>query len=692
MPEIRTRDVVNRTIRTLDKAGIAEERIRDLADRAKELSDRMPDSPAISDSGTGVGQGGGSGQGSSPSSYAVDQTQEGFHKALLDAPRNAVREAARAGRDIQSIRENRDIKTEKSGDLSQSTGQEAHGPAESDQRPYGTEASYRTEPADAAYRGEAGQRQAAWKKATEEKIRTKDFQERAAARTGAGTSEGYTEPLSSLSYETQSGGWTEGGQKEWLPEKPDAGTTGRGRENSIRLKDIGIREKTSAPGEGRQFAGKTIRQAGAKKGTSFTEQTASQMKRSAQNRLRQKARQSGMRAVRARTLSAKVGIAKAGKAIQKAAKSLSNIIKVVSAGVSVIGIAIALICMLGGGFLLFYNREPTQGTFGAQLPLSAEVLELTPLIVQYCGEQGISEYVPLVQAVMMQETGGKYQQYPDVMQCSEGCGWQPNTITDPEYSIMRGVGFLKGDLQAAGVQSPLDIEHIKLALQGYNFGGGYISYAQSNGGYNIENARAYSVSVLNGGGCPGYPEYVLRYYSYSGPEGGGPVSFPPNGMPIPYYNQGNYASVTYGDSNLANCGCGPTAFAMVASYLSGSTITPADAVAWCGNSYYVYGSGTGWGYFSAAASHFGIGSVVQTGVPNAVLQALSEGHPVISSQKPGLFTRAGHFIVLRGISEGGRILVNDPNDSATKNYINRSFDFWSEIDSTSASYWIFYGG
>ena len=58
-------------------------------------------------------------------------------------------------------------------------------------------------------------------------------------------------------------------------------------------------------------------------------------------------------------------------------------------------------------------------------------------------------------------------------------------------------------------------------------------------------------------------------------------------MKIPHYLQTDYANVPYGSSNIAACGCGPTSFAMVASYLTGTTITPADAVAWCGNSYYV---------------------------------------------------------------------------------------------------------
>ncbi len=55
------------------------------------------------------------------------------------------------------------------------------------------------------------------------------------------------------------------------------------------------------------------------------------------------------------------------------------------------------------------------------------------------------------------------------------------------------------------------------------------------------------------------------------------------------YYQNDYADVPYGSGSLATCGCGPTAFAMVATRYSGTTITPKDAIAWCGNSYYVSG-------------------------------------------------------------------------------------------------------
>lgn len=82
-------------------------------------------------------------------------------------------------------------------------------------------------------------------------------------------------------------------------------------------------------------------------------------------------------------------------------------------------------------------------------------------------------------------------------------------------------------------------------------------------------------------------------------------------------------------------------------------------------------------------------AVTQTSDPNQVLQALSEGHPVISSQRAGLFTSGGHFIVLRGVTAGGKVLVNDPNDSSSKNYINREFDMMTEVHATANAYWIF---
>lgn len=53
------------------------------------------------------------------------------------------------------------------------------------------------------------------------------------------------------------------------------------------------------------------------------------------------------------------------------------------------------------------------------------------------------------------------------------------------------------------------------------------------------------------------------------------------------YYQNDYSNVSYGSSNLAKCGCGPTCFSMLVSTYTGENITPKDAISWCGNSYYI---------------------------------------------------------------------------------------------------------
>ena len=154
------------------------------------------------------------------------------------------------------------------------------------------------------------------------------------------------------------------------------------------------------------------------------------------------------------------------------------------------------------------------------VPVSENVEGYRPLIRQYAAEFGIPEYEDLIAAVMMQESGG---QTSDPMQCSES-GYnteyprEPGGITDPEYSIKVGVQTLAEVLDMAGVESPVDLDGISLALQGYNYGSGYISWALSNyGGYSELNAIEYSDMMAEQYGWSGYGDkayvsHVLRYY------------------------------------------------------------------------------------------------------------------------------------------------------------------------------------
>lgn len=183
-----------------------------------------------------------------------------------------------------------------------------------------------------------------------------------------------------------------------------------------------------------------------------------------------------------------------------------------------IAVLILLIVILFGGILCVMGGSNS----GTVLPVSAEVEAYGPVIRRYAEEYGIPEYVELIKAVMMQESGG---QSLDPMQSSES---RFNTeyprerggITDPEYSIACGVQELRACLESAGVETPIDMERIKLALQGYNFGAGYISWAKNNyGGYSVLNAAEFSERMAEQMGWDSYGDrqyvpHVLRYYIF----------------------------------------------------------------------------------------------------------------------------------------------------------------------------------
>ena len=144
--------------------------------------------------------------------------------------------------------------------------------------------------------------------------------------------------------------------------------------------------------------------------------------------------------------------------------------------------------------------------------ISADVLKYKPLVEEYCKKYDIKDQMNVILAIMMQESGG---QGLDPMQASES-GYNtrypriPNGITDPIYSIEVGVQVWASVWKEAG--------ELKLGLQGYNFGNGYISWAKSRGGYTPENAKEFSdmMAIQNGWSAYGdvsYVEHVMRYLS-----------------------------------------------------------------------------------------------------------------------------------------------------------------------------------
>lgn len=200
----------------------------------------------------------------------------------------------------------------------------------------------------------------------------------------------------------------------------------------------------------------------------------------------------------------------------------------------------------------------------------------------------------------------------------------------------------------------------------------------------------------SGGSSSGSSSSGGDYSGAETPSEAGPltnVKYLEGGLPIPLYYQQDYKDVSLkpGTSKtVSSSGCGFTSCAMIVSYLLDKKITPREFVGDWSRKYYVYNQGMSWGLPQATVEHYGLGDVESTTSSSRMVEALRNGHPVMSSQSAGLFTSGGHLIVLRGVTSDGKILVNDPNrgNAVGKNYNTRKFTV-AEIERSNKRYFIF---
>ena len=217
--------------------------------------------------------------------------------------------------------------------------------------------------------------------------------------------------------------------------------------------------------------------------------------------------------------------ARAGENTFKAARAAVEVVaKTVQSMIAALGAAGAVMVLLLVIMVGIIGGAAFSGSSESNEALSQEVLSYTATIQKYANQYGIPEYVSVIQAIMMQESGGRGT---DPMQSSE-CPYNtrysnsPNAIQDADYSIQVGIQYYADCLREAGCTSPQDMDKLKLSLQGYNYGNGYITWAiQKYGGYSAENALQFSneQAASHGWSAYGDPEYVphvLRYYSSSG--------------------------------------------------------------------------------------------------------------------------------------------------------------------------------
>ena len=159
---------------------------------------------------------------------------------------------------------------------------------------------------------------------------------------------------------------------------------------------------------------------------------------------------------------------------------------------------------------------------------------------------------------------------------------------------------------------------------------------------------------------------------------------------IPLFLQGDkrWGHHPYGDhGTLATSACGPTSMAMVVVGLTGNTdVNPKVTADWSAAHGYRASAGTSWGFFSACACAYGVHCSQVSYNAKSITETLRSGKVMITSMKPGHFTKGGHFIVLRGITAEGKILVNDP---ASTSRSNQTWDV-SIIQNECKSAWAFW--
>ena len=120
---------------------------------------------------------------------------------------------------------------------------------------------------------------------------------------------------------------------------------------------------------------------------------------------------------------------------------------------------------------------------------------------------------------------------------------------------------------------------------------------------------------------------------------------------MPLLDQTDYTNIKYSQGTVATSGCGITSVCMVASYFTGNLYTPEDLAAMANKS-----ASNNIDRMTWAADYVGLKWYCNENTStNDLKQMLSEGKTVII-----LVKNSSHFVVCKGITEDGKILVNDP--------------------------------
>ena len=123
-----------------------------------------------------------------------------------------------------------------------------------------------------------------------------------------------------------------------------------------------------------------------------------------------------MQAARFAAKTAAASVKAAAKAVASTVKAIiastKALVSALIAGGWIAVLVILVVVLLGAAISIFGDGKSSSYT-----PVSEEVEAYEPTIRKYATQYGISDYVELIKAVMMAESGGRGL---DPMQCAEG--------------------------------------------------------------------------------------------------------------------------------------------------------------------------------------------------------------------------------------------------------------------------------
>lgn len=160
-------------------------------------------------------------------------------------------------------------------------------------------------------------------------------------------------------------------------------------------------------------------------------------------------------------------------------------------------------------------------------------------------------------------------------------------------------------------------------------------------------------------------------------------------VPLIYYNQKDeeWAECLFGKDPMGKYGCGPTTMAMVVSSMTGHDLNPAEMGAWAAKQgYSAPKSGSYLSIVRGTAKAFGLECTPLTDRTAQELRLhLASGGVVVALMGRGSFTQTGHFILLRGMTLSGEILIADSNSRENSLQLWQAQDLLDELSGSRGS-------